>query len=289
MRKRTNEASLCLAASMLGVILSTSNGFGQTPVERGAYLADAIMGCDRCHTPRGPNGLDMSRRFSGGSQTWDEPTYTVKGTNITQDRETGIGAWSDADIKRALTHGVRPNGVPIAPIMPFGFSKVLTPGDQDALVAFLRTIPPVRNQVQTPVYKAEMPKVVVPGGEQPMTAEQLKDPLQRGFYLANLAHCMECHGRKADGSHDLQNGLGVGGYVMKGPFGSVSVSNITAHKTAGIGDWSTEEVKRALTAAVGRDGRPFKPPMARADLYSRMTPTDLDDLVRYVRSLPAKE
>ncbi len=96
---------------------------------------------------------------------------------------------------------------------------------------------------------------------------------------------MECHARKADGSHDLQGNLGVDGCVMKGPFGSAPVSKITAHKTAGIGAWTDEEIKRSLTAGVGRDGRPFKRPMARADLYSRMMPSDLDALIHYVRSL----
>ena len=84
-------------------------------LERGAYLVDAVMACDGCHTPRGPRGFDFdtSRRFSGGYQIWETPGYTVRGSNISSDRETGIGNWSVEDIKRLIKDGVRPNGVPV--------------------------------------------------------------------------------------------------------------------------------------------------------------------------------
>src|SRR5215470_17982473 len=142
---------LCVAA-----LSAASNGaVAETPVERGGYLVNAVMACDGCHTPRGPGGVFvMEKRFSGGSQTWDTPQYTVKGSNITPDRETGIGAWSEADLKRALTEGVRPSGVPLAPQMPFAFYKILTPHDLDAVVAYIRSATPVRNGVPLPVYKA---------------------------------------------------------------------------------------------------------------------------------------
>ena len=70
----------------------------ETPVERAGYLVNAVMACDGCHTPRGPQGFDMSKRFSGGSQVWDEAAYTVRGSNITPDRDTGIGTWSADDL-----------------------------------------------------------------------------------------------------------------------------------------------------------------------------------------------
>ena len=84
----------------------------------------------------------MERRFSGGSIVWDGPAYTVHGSNITPDRDTGIGTWSEDDIKRLLTTGVRPNGVLVAPQMPYGFYRILTPGDLDAIAVYLKTIKP---------------------------------------------------------------------------------------------------------------------------------------------------
>src|SRR3954467_13399879 len=84
-------------------------GVAPTPVERGSYLVNSILTCGNCHTPRGPGGvIDMGKQLSGGPQTFDEPTFTVKGANITPDPETGIGKWSGDDIKRAMLEGKRP-------------------------------------------------------------------------------------------------------------------------------------------------------------------------------------
>jgi mono/diheme cytochrome c family protein len=261
----------------------------QTPVERGDYLVNAVMACDGCHTPRGPGGFNMEKRFSGGSQVWDTPAYTVRGTNITPDRDTGIGSWSDNDIKRSLVDGVRPNGVPLAPQMPFAFYKILTPRDLDAVAAYMRSIAPVRNEVPPPNYKAAMHAELVPGGEKPIAEDALRDPVKRGFYLATIAHCMECHARRADGVQDYNNAWGKGGYEFTGPWGKAVASNITSHPRSGIGAWSDAELKRALTHGVGRDGRAFKLPMARQMYFSRMTDEDLNALVAWVRTIPPIE
>jgi mono/diheme cytochrome c family protein len=270
-------------------IASIDCATAQTLVERGAYLVNAVMVCDLCHTPRGKSGLIMEKRFSGGSQVWDTPAYTVRGSNITSDRETGIGAWSDAEIKRSLTEGTHRLGRPISPQMPFPFYKILTPRDLDAVVAYLRTVAPVRNEVPPPVYKAAMHAELVPDAEKPIAEEALRDPVKRGFYLATIAHCMECHGRRPDGVQDYKNAWGKGGYVFKGPFGSAVVPNITSHPRSGIGAWTDAEIKRSLTQGVSRDGRAFKQPMARQDYFSRMTDADLDALVAWIRTIPPIE
>jgi hypothetical protein len=69
----------------------------------------------------------------------------------------------------------------------------------------------------------------------------------------------------------------------------VKVRNITSHKTAGIGDWSDAEIKRALSHGVGRDGRQFKPPMARQVYFSKMIDGDLNAIVAWLRTLPPRE
>src|SRR4029453_18188223 len=137
-------------AAMMAALSITASA--ETLVERGSYLVNAVMGCDGCHTPRPGGVFDMSTRFSGGSQVWDEQAYTVRGSNITPDPETGIGTWSEADIKRALTEGVRPRGVPLARQIPFAFYKILAPDDLDAVAAYIKSVAPVRNQVPLPVY-----------------------------------------------------------------------------------------------------------------------------------------
>ena len=154
----------------------------------------------------------MSQRFSGGSQIWDEPAFAVKGSNISADRETGIGYWSADDFKRAMIDGVRPNGGPLAPQMPFAFYKILTPR-RSRCGGRPTSVPsqPVRNEVQPPVYKAAMHASSTSRAAKsrpPMT--DCNDPLKRGFYLATIAHCMECHSRKPDGTPDYKGWLGQG-------------------------------------------------------------------------------
>jgi mono/diheme cytochrome c family protein len=280
---RTGLRVATLAAMML------SSAAAQTPVERGSYLVNAVLACDGCHTPRGPMGLNMERRFSGGSQVWDESAYTVRGSNITQDPETGIGAWSVNDIKKLLTEGVRPNGVPVAHQMPYPFYKILTPGDLDAVAAYVKSVPAVRNQVPPPVYKTASHTELIPGGAKPFSDADLNEPLQRGFYLATIAHCMECHSRRPDGAQDYKTWQGKGGYIFKGPFGQVPARNISSHREKGIGAWTDAELKTALTKGIDRNGRSFHLPMARHIYYSKMTADDLDALVAWVRTIPPIE
>jgi hypothetical protein len=76
---------------------------------------------------------------------------------------------------------------------------------------------------------------------------------------------------------------------MKGPFGAVTVANITSHPTKGIGAWRDDDIRRALTQGIARDGRAFKQPMARQMYFSKMTPSDIDAIVAWVRTLPPLE
>ncbi len=274
----------------LAALLSTSQAtMGETPVERGRYLVDTVMTCHNCHTPMGPNGPQFDKALSGGLR-FDEPPFDVTAPNITPDPETGIGKWSDAEVKRALLEGVRPDGIQLATVMPSAFYNILTPADLDGIVAYLRSLPPISNKVRASVYKMPMQHRLFPGAEKAMPAADLGDKVKRGFYLATIAHCMECHtplGPPGAGV-DFQSSLGKGGREFKGPWG-VSVSrNITASKTAGIGDWSGAEVRRAITEGVRKDGSKLKPPMGYR-YYAKMTDGDVDAIVAYLRTVPAKE
>jgi len=97
---------------------------------------------------------------------------------------------------------------------------------------------------------------LVPGAVKPFTDEALRDPITRGFYLATIAHCMECHGRRPDGVQDYKNALGKGGYVFTGPWGAVVTPNITSHPKSGIGAWTTQRSSGfSLTACRATAGR----------------------------------
>ena len=203
-------------------LAATAASVAQTPVERGNYLVNSILTCGNCHTPKGPGGAPVTEKLhSGGVQTWDEPTYTVKGSNITPDKETGIGAWSDAEIKKAMTDGVRPNGVPLAPIMPFAVLQDLHARRSQCRRRLSEIRAGVRAEVQPPVYKAAMHHDVPPGAEKPMAESDLRDPVKRGFYLATIGHCMACHTPHPDGRHDFKTALGKGGAGIPRPLGRV--------------------------------------------------------------------
>lgn len=261
--------------------------FAQSPVERGAYLVNTIMTCQNCHTPKGPQG-DIADKTLAGGVRFDEKPFDVTASNITPDRTTGIGNWSDADIRKALQDGQRPNNVQLAAVMPSGFYKILIPGDLDAIVAYLRTVKPVNNKVPDPVYKMNVPLQVFPGSEKPFTAADLNDKVKRGFYLATIGHCMECHTPFGDKGVDYANAMGKGGREFPGPWGVSTSANITSHTTMGIGAWSDAEIKRAITQGVGKDGRKLKPPMGYG-YYARMTDEDVDAIVAWLRTVPAKE
>jgi len=276
-----------LLFSVTGMLGATAQA--ETPVERGRYLVEGVLTCGNCHSPRGPGGvIDTTKLYSGGPQTWNEPTFTVKGSNITPDPESGIGKWSADDIKTALIQGVRPSGEPLAPIMPYGFYRVFTTTDLDAVAAYLRSVPAISNGVQAPVYKASFHVEVPPGADKRMTEADLRDPVKHGFYLVTIAHCMECHTPKVDDRLDFTNGLGKGGQTFHGPWGESVSRNITSHAATGIGEWSDEEIKRAITQGIRKDGSHLKPPMG-FDWYARMTDADLDAIVSYLRTVPPKE
>ena len=99
----------CLGFVALLAAGSATTAVAQTPVERGSYLVNTVMTCHNCHTPMGPNGPQFDKALSGGLR-FNEPPFDVTASNITPDPETGIGKWSDADIKKALQKGVQPNG-----------------------------------------------------------------------------------------------------------------------------------------------------------------------------------
>jgi mono/diheme cytochrome c family protein len=276
---------------MLGlavVAMVTSGAMAQSAVERGSYLVNTIMTCGNCHSPKGPPAAVAGKDFSGGLR-FDEPPFDVTAPNITPDKETGIGNWTDAQIKTLLLTGKNEHGIQAAEVMPTAFYPILTPGDLNGIVAYLRTLKPVKNKVPDPIYKIALPHHIFPGAEKAYTPADLNDKLKRGFYLATIGHCMECHTPfAAPGDADFKNSLGKGGREFPGPWGVSKSRNITSHKTAGIGDWTDAEIKTAITQGKRKDGTPLKGPMGY-QYYAKMTDADLDAVIAYLRTVPPKE
>ena len=284
---RVGMIALALGAALTGTANAQAANAQTDLVKRGDYLVNTIMTCGNCHSPKGPPSAIAGKEFTGGPP-FDLPPFTVTPSNITQDKETGIGRWSDADIKKLLRTGMRPNGVPIASVMPVGFYGIITDRDLDAIVAYLRTIKPVSKKVPDPVYRMAAPAQIFPGSEHAYTEAMMSDPLKRGFYLATIGHCMECHTPMTKGHHDFANDAGKGGMEFPGPWGKSVSRNITSSKTKGLGDWTDADIKRAVTQGVDKDGNHLMPPMGFG-YYSHMTDTDLNALIAWLRTVPAKE
>jgi mono/diheme cytochrome c family protein len=300
MRTQFVVAALCGAL----IIGPPRSGFLQsearaaTQFERGSYLVNTIMACGNCHSPRDAQGkLTPDNALSGGLK-FTVPLFVATASNITPDRETGIGTWSDDEIKRGLTQGLRPEhgpmaGVPLAAVMPANFYKALLHSDLDAIVVYLHSVKPVQNQVPDPVYNLPVKREPYPDAERGFANASFSDPVVHGKYLVTIGHCMECHAAWSRGVSDFTNGVGRGGR----PFGPTDVQgfgpnwqgaiapNITSDPTAGIGSWTDDEIKRAITKGVARDDHQLKPPMAYS-FYAGLTDGDVRDIVAYLRTLP---
>ena len=157
-------------ATAAALATMTCSALAQDPVARGKYLA-VIGGCTDCHTPGYFFGKPDQKRYLGGSEVGFEiPGMGVfHGPNLTPDKETGLGNWSTAEIVTALQTGVRPDKRILAPIMPWKALAQLTKDDVNAIAAYLKSIPAVKNKVPGPFGPTEKPtsfvmKIVPPAG-----------------------------------------------------------------------------------------------------------------------------
>jgi cytochrome c551/c552 len=252
---------------------------------RGKYLVESVMACGNCHSGH-PGRFGILDQPLTGGRTYATPAFQVTAGNLTSDPETGLGDWTIDDIKRALTTGVRPNGVPLAPAMPWAFFKALTPQDLDAVANDIATVPPIHKPTPDPLYLKAFQNEIYPDAQEGFTEQEIaSDTLARGRYLAALGHCLECHTPEVNGVADFVHDAGRGGKHL-GP-NKTLVPNITADPQSGLGSWTDTDIKRALTTGVSRNGHRLVFPMPWPYL-ARLTPDDLDALVVWLRSLPPK-
>lgn len=258
----------------------------ETPLERGKALMNGIVACGNCHTPQGPNGPVPGMELAGGTP-FDEKPFTAYASNITPDPETGIGRWTDEQLMTAIREGKRPDGSLIGPPMPYEFYRHLSDNDVRAIVAYLRSVPAVKNAVPRSVYRMPLPAAYGPPvGSVPEVPRT--DAVAYGAYMAGpLGHCLECHTPMLpDGRRDMTR-AGLGGEHFTGPWGTTVSRNITSDKEHGLGLWTDAQIKRAITEGVRADGTRLGPPMG-FHFYKNIDEADLTALVAYLRTLPPK-
>jgi len=251
---------------------------------RGTYLMTSIVACGNCHTPKGPSGELPGMELAGIAKLEVSEAFTANAPNITQDKETGIGNWTDDQIVTSIRDGKRPDGTIIGPPMPIGLYRGLSDTDVKAIVAYLRTVPPVKNKIPKSEYRVPLPPSYGPPVVN-VPSPPKNDKLRYGAYLAGPAgHCIECHSPMGKQGPDTKNQLGAGGFEFHGPWGVSVSANITP---TGLGEYSDSEIKNMITAGTRPDGARMMPPMGYS-YYANINAEDLDAIITYLRSLPPK-
>jgi mono/diheme cytochrome c family protein len=258
---------------------------GGDPVKRGEYLARAAD-CMVCHTS--PGGAP----YAGGLEI-RLPFGAIYTTNITPDKDSGIGKYSDADFLNAVQRGIRRDGTRLYPAMPYPSYTYMTDADALAIKAYLFSLPGVHaeNRAETLRFPFNQRWSMIfwsmafnPNTRfMPNTARSPE--WNRGAYLAEaLAHCGECHTPR-NLAQALDNRNKYAGAVTAG----WRAFNISSDKDTGIGAWSDDEVASYLATGHVKSRGTAAGPMGEAvdQSFSAMTPGDIHALVAYVRSVPA--
>ncbi|MCB1502507.1 MAG: c-type cytochrome [Bauldia sp.] len=253
-------------------------------LKRGAYLVNGPVACGNCHNARAEDlSFIPGKEFSGGFHIQEE-IFDVYTANITPDPDTGIGTWTDEQIITAIREGKTPDGRIIWPPMAVPTYNNMSDDDVKAIVAYLRTVPAVHNEVPESTYK--IPQQAMP----PAKGAPAPDPSDKvaygGYIVTALAHCFECHTPfTPEGMPDMTK-VGAGGFPIQLAPGIVFVSaNITSDPETGLGNWTDDEIKKAIVDGASKDGHALSPPMPFS-FFKNMTPEDLDAVVAYVRTIP---
>jgi mono/diheme cytochrome c family protein len=256
-------------------------------VARGAYLANAAD-CVSCHTDSEHGG----KPYAGG-RAIATPFGTFYSPNITPDRETGIGRWSEAQFARALRDGVRPDGANLFPVFPYpSFTKIVD-ADARAIWAYLSSLPPVRQRNRRDEVSFPFSSRFLltgwkwlffdPGPFRP--SPDRSAVYNRGAYLVTaLAHCGECHTpRNLLGATEPSRFLAG---TAHGPDGK-PVPNITPDRDTGIGNWDEQDIVGVLTDGHTPDSDFVGGAMAEVvKSTARLTDADRRAIAIYLESLP---
>ncbi|HEV2666017.1 MAG TPA: hypothetical protein VG324_13950, partial [Blastocatellia bacterium] len=310
MKKRV-VISLAFVLSLVIILtvvttVNAGNKYQDSTIEHGRYIA-TIAGCTECHTPLRPEyqdptkwtldqvkviafsagaAADESKLLAGGRPFELGPIGVLFTRNLTPDEETGLGKWTDEQIKIAVKTGISHDGRILFPVMPYHVYSGMADADLDAVVAFLRSVNAVSNAVPESTIPTE--GFPTPPYTTGIVAPDPSDKAARGAYLVNsVMACTDCHTPvdPTTGAPLMDKYL-AGRQPYEGPWGIVYGGNITPDNETGIGSWTEEQVKQAFTAGVNREGR-------RLILmpwfgYSALTAEDADAVAYYLKNvLPA--
>ncbi len=260
-------------------------------VAKGQYIFALAGGC-ACHS-------EPKKEYNTGARAFPIPFGTVYSTNITADKETGLGAWSDQQIHDAMTKGIRRDGSRMLPVMPYEKYSGMAEDDLKALIAFLRTLKPVRKP--TPALKTWVPfarslgtpiylKIFGRFGAAP--AQAPKTGIERGRYLVDhVSLCGDCHTPRNWIGVPKQSLYMAGADEKSGPLGE-AVANITPDKETGIGDWKRDDIAEVLISGTKPDldnvqGLMYEVIQGTPHGFKDMKKEDALAIADYLKTVPA--
>ncbi len=264
-------------------------------IERGKYLTNHVAACFYCHSQRNYNlfsGPVVTGTEGMGGQKFDRGFRNVPGIvysrNITP---AGIGKWTNEEVIRAITRGISQNGDTLYPLMPYLHFSKITKDDILSIVALLRTLAPIQNEVpkrqlQIKIRQAapSLPANTLDQNSKPVFADRVK----YGEYLVNIAHCMDCH-TPMEKNNLIAGKEFSGGLEFKMSGFTVRSANITPDSTTGIGTWTEEVFLSKFTQYRAADSYKFNPGKNNSTMpwtsFGGMDDFDLKAIYAYLRTL----
>jgi len=262
-------------------------------IEHGKYLVTHVAGCVDCHTQRNWAKLAApidTNRLGAGGEVFDDKVDFPGVAHVPNITPYHLSSWTDGELFRAITTGVKKDGSVIFPIMPWQYYSQLDREDIYDIIAYIRTLKPVT--ADYPATKLDFPlNIIVHTMPQKATFSKKPDPkdtLAYGKYLVQMVACRECHSQADKGN--LLPGLEfAGGRAFKMEGGTVKSANITSDKETGIGNWTKEQ----FVARFRLYQNMILPPVKKGEfqtimpwlVYSGMNTGDLESIYTYIHTL----
>jgi mono/diheme cytochrome c family protein len=266
-------------------------------IARGRYLVHHVAACVGCHSkvdetvsgePVVEGMLGAGRDFGD----WPGSPVHIRAPNLTPDKETGLGGWTDGEVARAIREGVGKDGRNLFPQMPYlTYRETLSDGEVLDIIAYLRTLKAVKNDpgktsVNFPIsmFIRGVPK---PLETPPPPPPSPSDKIARGKWLLRTSSCNDCHDSVNEKMQKIEGKALAGGMKFPLPDGKgyAIAPNITSDAATGIGAYSEQDIRRALDEGKGKNGRTlYVMPWL---YYKGMTSEDKDALIAALRQVPA--
>jgi hypothetical protein len=262
-------------------------------LERGGYLVEGVAHCFMCHGEQDyahGSSLPLPGRKGVGQILKGElydGTFSPDGLvcpNITPDKETGAGTWSDPQLERAIRHGIGHDGRELSDYMPYAFLRSMTDEDVASVIVYIRSLPAVRN----PLPKRNVPfeiKVDLHPELEPKLAADASEQVKHGWYLVRIAQCNDCHTPYDEAGKARTEMMFGGGQRMAGPWGDVVTPNITPDPS-GISHYDEAMFLKTIRTGHASGGVRELNTFMPYRYFGNMTDEDLKAIFAYLRTVP---